>query len=221
MEHLAGFVTPERLGQMERVLDSRTRFITVVLENIFHSHNASAVIRSCDCFGVQDVHIIEGLYKFKTNLGIAKGADNWLSLSSYNQGVGEEPAKDCLQQLKARGYRIVATALSEGSVPIQDLPVDQKIALCYGTEDTGLSDTILSLADTRVKIPMFGFTQSLNISVSVALSLNELSKRIRGEHSDWQLSEEERQEIKFNWLCQSVRNAKAIMDRFLQERSVG
>lgn len=221
-DHLASFVSPRRLGLIASIVAARTRYLTVVLENIAHPFNASAVLRSCDCFGVQDVHVIEKENTFETVPGITMGAAKWLTVQRYTQTSANtaDPTTRCLQQLRAQGYRLAATTLREDSIPIQEVPLDDKVALCYGVEGTGLSDLAHEMADLHVKIPMVGFTQSFNLSVTVALTLYELTTRLRQSSRPWALTPAEQQDVELGMLLNSVREGELVAHRFLQDHGI-
>ncbi len=215
IDYLAGYVTPARIEKMRRVLDRRTRHLCIVMEDIYQSHNASAVLRSCDCFGIQDVHIIENKNRYQVNPDVALGASKWLSIHKYNQQ--SHNTADCLKQLKQKGYRIVATSPHKDDCLLEDLAIDQKTALLFGTELKGLTTSALEMADAFMKIPMTGFTESLNISVSAAICLYHLAPRIRSSQVNWQLSEAEQAEILLEWIKTSLKNPQAMIDRFARE----
>ena len=208
IEHLAKHITDHKLQLFEHVLKFRTRHITVVLENIFQPHNASAVLRSCDCFGIQDVHIIENGNKYETSSGVDMGSSKWLTLQRYNQEANNTVT--CIEALKKKGYRIVATTPHTNDCLIHELPVDQPIALMYGTEMSGLSELALQHADAFVRLPMYGFTESFNISVSVALSLFELTERMRKSSVHWQLSADEKTDLTLEWVRKVLRNSAKV-----------
>ena len=168
VEHLLQFVTPERQVRMEQVIEHRTTHIRVVLENIYQPHNASAVMRSCECFGIQHLHVIENSNAFTVNPDVAMGASNWINLHRHRDSDADNTAA-CLRELRKSGYRIVATSLDSTSVPLTELPLEEKTSLWFGTEELGLSKQVLQEADAHVHIPMQGFTQSFNISVSAAM----------------------------------------------------
>lgn len=211
--YLSGFITPRRMEKMRMVLSQRTRHITVVLEDIYQSQNASAVLRSCECFGVQDVHIIENRYAFELNPEVVMGASKWLTLSRYQDHENNTLA--CLDHLKHQGYQLIATTPHKDDFTPATLPLDQKTALLFGTEMEGLSDEAREMADGYMQIPMSGFTESFNISVSVAVSLYHLMNRIRSSFDvAWQLPEEEGNDILFEWMCKSVKNADALIRHF-------
>ncbi len=212
---LSDYVTPQRLLRMQKVLKKRTRHLCVVMEDIYQSHNASAVLRSCDCFGIQDVHIIENQNTYQVNPDVALGASKWLTLRKYNSL--EDNTENCIRKLKDNGYRIVATTPHENDCLLEELPVDQKTALLFGTELHGLTQQAIDLADGYVKIPMVGFTESFNISVCAALCLYHLSPKIRNTVPQWQLPDEEKADVMLEWLQQSVSNPESLMLHFKRQ----
>ncbi|MCD8483045.1 MAG: RNA methyltransferase [Verrucomicrobia bacterium] len=206
------FVTEEKRAKMESVLALRTSFIRVVLEDVFQPHNASAVIRTCECFGVQNLHVIEKEHRYRPNADIARGATNWISLHRHKRTPGSEPPTlACLRKLRSMGYRIVATAPGDGSLSIRELDLSSPLALCFGTEWAGASDELLAEADIKAHIPMLGFTQSFNVSVSVALCLYELIGRLHRDRDDWSLSDAEKDELRLAWRKQTVRFSERIL----------
>jgi tRNA (guanosine-2'-O-)-methyltransferase len=216
LNYLLEFISENKRNKFDEVIRLRTRYLTIVLEDIFQPHNASAVLRSCDCFGVQDVHIIENSNKYQVNPDVALGSSKWLNLLQYNSS--EHNTHACLKTLKSRGYRIVATTPHENGFTLDELPLDQKTALVFGTEMRGLTDEALKMSDAFVKIPMYGFTESLNISVSAALCLYHLTEKLRSSHIQWQLDEYEVIETKLAWARQVVKNSDLIVSRFLKEQ---
>ena len=209
IDYLSEFVTPERRRRMEQALAERTRYLTVVLEDIYQSHNASAVLRSCDGFGVQDVHIIENRNRYQLNRDVALGTSQWLTLSTYSEQ--EHNTLAAFETLRGRGYRIVATAPHRSAWNVQEIPIeDGPIALVLGNELDGLTDVALQHADEYLRIPMRGFVDSFNISVAAALFTHFLSYRIRAAGLPWQLSAEEQQEIRLAWLRRSVRRVESV-----------
>lgn len=203
----------ERNKLMDKVLAERTRYITVALENIYQPHNASAVLRSCDCFGIQDVHIIENSYQYEFNPHVSLGAAQWLNLHRYSALENNTPA--CIQKLKNEGYRIVATTPDEKAVSVHDFDVAKgKFALLFGTEKFGLTQVACDLADEKIRIPMYGFTESFNISVSVSLCLFHFTERIRSEKINWQLSDDEQINILLDWYRNTITNSEKIERKF-------
>ncbi len=208
---LREFVTQRRWDLFQHVLQYRTRYITVVLEDIYQPHNASAVLRSCDCFGVQDVHIIENRNKYRVNPEVSMGSHKWLSLKRYQ---GKDASIKAIETLRSLGYRIVATTPHTDDVSLEDFDLRKgKIALFFGTELEGLTQEVLDNADEYLKIPMYGFTESFNISVSVAIILHHLTWKLRDSDLPWQLGDAEKELILLDWLKQSVRGSEQILKR--------
>lgn len=211
---LSEFATDKRNEQFRNVIANRTRYITVVLEDIFQPHNASAVLRTCDCFGVQDVHIIENENKFSVEEGVAMGSSKWLTLHKYNKESFN--TIDAINSLKKKGYRIVATTPHTNDVPLADLNVEKgKIAVLFGTEMHGLTKQALEHSDEFLRIPMFGFTESFNISVSAALVMHNLVMRVREQNAHWKLTEPEAQELLLSWLKKSIKSSKQLEEKFM------
>jgi tRNA (guanosine-2'-O-)-methyltransferase len=210
--HLRQFVTGGRYQKFIENVQFRTRHLTIVLEDIYQPHNASAVLRTCDCFGIQDVHIIENRNTYQVNPDVALGSSQWLDLIKYN-GPGGNTVK-CLQHLREKGYRIVATTPHKDDYTPDSLPLDQKTALVFGTELEGLTPEALSMADDFIRIPMVGFTESLNISVSAAIIIQSLSNRLRSSGINWQLTPAEQDHILLGWLKQSVKKSEIIIREF-------
>jgi tRNA (guanosine-2'-O-)-methyltransferase len=216
LEKFYEHISDNKKEKFDTYVQDRTRHVTVVLENIFQPHNAAAVLRSCDCFGVQDVHIIENFNKYEPNKEIDMGSSKWLDTIKYSRT--ENNTTECIQALKAKGYKIVATTPHTDDCMIEDLPLDQPIALMFGTELTGLTDEALEQADAYVRLPMYGFTESYNISVSVALALFSVTERMRkDENVNWELSEDEQDSVKLGWAKQVVKHSEKV-EKILSER---
>lgn len=208
-DYLSGFVTDRRFSLFNSVVENRTRYVSVVLEDIYQPHNASAVLRSCDCFGVQDVHIIENNNLYEVNPDVALGSSQWLTLHRYNSS--SDNTLGCLSDLKKKGYRIVATTPHHGAVTLDEFDAGKgKFALMFGTEKEGLTQLALDYADEKVKIPMYGFTESFNISVSAALCLFHFTSVIRTQGIKWQLTEEEILDVQLEWLRTSIKGSEEI-----------
>ncbi len=218
IEYLSEFVTEKRLAKFNEIIDSRTRHVTIGLEDIFQPHNASAVLRSCDCLGIQDVHIIENNNKYDVNPDVALGSSKWVTLCKYNNA--ENNTLDCINKLKSQGYKIFATSSHINDYDIDQVDLQDKIALFFGTELNGISKDIAENADAFVKIPMYGFTESFNISVSAAICLYSLTTRLRKSNIAWQLSEKEKLEIKLQWLKNTIKDANALEAKFKKKFSV-
>ena len=213
IEHLSQFVTGVRKERLQEVLQNRTRHITVVLEDLYQTQNISAVMRTCDCYGIQDAYIVENRNEFEIHKDISMGADKWLTLHHYPHS--EHNMKQCIDDLHAKGYTVVATLPDEKKTTIHDLPINQKTAFLFGTELTGLSDEAIQYADCNALIPMYGFTESFNISNSAAIILSNFSERLRHSDVDWKLSQNEQDEIYLEWLKKSLRDPDAMIKHFL------
>ncbi len=212
---LSSFLTDERKANFKRVLQHRTRHITVVLEDIYQSHNASAVLRTCDLTGVLDVHIIENYNAYTVNPDVALGSSKWLNLHRYNQQKNN--TLSTFKQLRKAGYKIVATTPHKESQQPANIDLSQKLALVFGTELTGLSDLAIADADAYLRIPMYGFTESYNISVSAALVLFTLTERMRKEKINWQLSEADYFQTLLDWTRRSIHKSEVIEEQFLKQ----
>lgn len=214
LDYLMGFISENKQSKFKEIIMFRTRYITVVLEDIFQPHNASAVLRSCDCFGVQDVHIIENKNTYKVNEDVALGSSKWLSLIRYNKT--NENTLEAYQKLRDKGYKIIAACPHERGCLIENLSLDNKIALVFGTELEGLSSQAIHGADGHIKIPMYGFTESFNLSVSVALSLFHLTEKLRKSDIDWKLTNHEMIDVQLNWARNVIKKADVIEKDFLK-----
>ena len=210
---LTPFITDERKQRFEEVLAYRTRHVTVVLEDIFQPHNASAVLRSCDLRGIQDVHIVENNYQYDVNPDVVMGSNKWLNLYHYNKVDFNTP--EVFDRLHEQGYQIVATCPHRDDFTPETLPLDQPIALVFGTEKLGLSDYAVEHADKHVRIPMFGFTESYNISVSAALLIYTLTNRLHNsENISWHLSEEEKDALRLEWTRRTLSRIRQYERKF-------
>ena len=217
--YLGGFVPPERRGRVERVLAARTRHLTVVLEDIYQTHNASAVLRSCECFGIQDVHVIENRNAYSVNPDVVQGASKWLDLIRYNDNDGDNTRR-CMEELRASGYLLLAATPHREDCTVDEVPVDKPTAVMFGTEELGLSAGALESADLFVRVPMFGFTESFNISVCAALMLRELSRRLRAR-GGWELTPEEKEDLRLRWYRKMVRGSEQLERRFAAAGAAG
>jgi tRNA (guanosine-2'-O-)-methyltransferase len=210
---LSACATESRVEQLRRVLASRTRYIAVCLEDVFQPQNASAVLRSCDAFGVQDVHIVEQRNPFTLHRSVARGSDKWLTLHRYGR-QHEQPMPAAIACLRSLGYRLAATTPRKGCAPLDELDLKKgKVALMFGAEHAGLSDAALSAADELVTVPMYGFVESLNLSVCAAIALRQLAQQLRRQGVAWQLGDDEREELLLAWLKKSVRHSEQILRR--------
>lgn len=208
ISYLTQFITENRKNRFDSVINDRMNYLQIVVEDLYQGHNASAVIRSCDCFGIQYMHFIENKNTMKVNNEIALGAGSWVTVNKHNN------TKQCLNDLKKQGFKIVATSPHKNDCTIDTLPINQKIALVFGTELNGITQDVMDVADEFVKIPMYGFTESFNISVSAALCMYELTTRIRKNLSNYHLNENEKIDVYLDWLKNSIEKSDAIIAEY-------
>ena len=215
-EYLAEYITDNKKGKIEKVMKERTRYMTVVLEDIFQPQNASAVVRSCDCFGVQDLHVIENKFRYNVNPKVVMGASKWIDIHQYGSELdGKNHTKSTLKSLKNKGYRIVATTPHTDDVSLEEFDVSTPFALVFGTEYEGISDDVREEADEFLKIPMYGFTESFNISVSASLCMQHLSFKMRNEGVDFRLSDEEKEILLLRWYKKIVTSSEQLKEVYL------
>ena len=213
VEYLKEFVVDERRKLFETKIQDRTQHITIVLENIFQGRNISASIRSADCFGIQDVHIIENDNIFNDDSEVSMGAEKWITTKRYNQNKNN--SIEAIKELKSKGYQIIATSPHNSDCNLYDLDITKgKTALFFGSEVRGCSKDTLRLADKRIKIPMYGFTESYNISVSVSLCLQHLSYKMRQSNINWRLQKGQQDKVMLEWLRNSIKAASSIEETF-------
>ena len=208
LNHLESYLTAKRLQRFNSVLDQRTKHFTVATEDVYQLHNTSAVIRSCDVFGVQEVNIVEEVNTKRIDREIAMGAQKWVDLNRFHS------VKDCISNLKAKGYQIVATTPHAEDCDLYDFDVTKKSCFFFGRETEGLSDEVIQQADCFLKIPMVGFTESLNISVSAAIILQHATSKLKKTEIDWQLTEEEKLEKRLDWCKKTIKSYDEIVERF-------
>ncbi|GAA4271459.1 RNA methyltransferase [Aquimarina gracilis] len=212
LEYLESFLTPRRLDLYKKVLSKRTNHFTVAIEDVYQLHNTSAVIRSCDVFGIQNVHVIEEVNRKRIDREIAMGAQKWVDVNRY------PTTRECLRELKKNGYQIVATTPHDVSMALTDFDITKPSAFFFGREQQGLSEVVLEEADCRLHIPMVGFTESLNISVSAAIILQHVTSELRKTSIDWKLSEEEMLEKRFDWTKKVLKSHEQIIARYEQNK---
>lgn len=208
LAYLEGFLTENRKERFADVLANRTNHFTIAVEDVFQFHNTSAVMRSCEVFGIQEINIVEQRFGKDIDKEIAMGAQKWVDINKF------ENITDCIDTLRAKGYQIIATTPHNDSCLLHDFDVTQKSALFFGTEKEGLSDDVMRNADGYLKIPMVGFTESLNISVSAAIIIQDITTRLRQSNVNWQLSDMELLEKRLVWAKNSIKDIKRIEERY-------
>lgn len=206
--YLSEFILPERFATLKRAVENRTDYMTLLAENMFHPQNASALVRHCEAFGVQNLHTVETLCTFNPNVNIVRGTDKWIDIHRHPSTL------DAIKSLKAEGYRIVATSPHRQSCTPESFDVTKgKFAIVLGTEKTGISDEVIAEADEFLKIPMCGMVESLNVSACAAIIVYMLSERIRHEVKDWRLSEERELRTLHRWMKEAVADADRLLKR--------
>ena len=208
-EYMKGFLTEERIEVLRRTLSERTRYMTILTENTFHPQNASALVRHCEAFGLQDLHTVETRCKFNPNVNIVRGTDKWVDITRHDS------TEEAIKTLKGAGYRLVATTPHRESCTPETFDVEKgPFCLVFGTEHAGVSDEIIEAADEYLRIPMCGMVESLNVSASAAILIYMLSQRMRLSSSiDWRLTEDDAREMMFRWVMSSVKDAERILER--------
>ncbi|ASB51214.1 RNA methyltransferase [Alkalitalea saponilacus] len=218
IEFLKTLKSEDRISTFEKVLDQRTNYFTVLMENIDHPHNISAVLRSCDCFGVQNVNLVDDRAEYSVNRKVAMGSSKWLTLTKYTKHQNNK--RKALEDLKSMGYRLVVTTPDEGAVSIQDFDISKgPAAFVFGTELTGVSPEASEMADEYLTIPMYGFTESLNLSVSVAIILQTVTSKLRNSSIYWGLPDHEKELVMLNWLRKSTPRIEIVENRFFNQIS--
>lgn len=209
VEYLETYLTENRIERFNKVLDNRTKHFTVATEDVYQLHNTSAVMRSCDVFGIQELHVIEEHNVKRIDREIAMGAQKWVDL------VRHHSTKEAIKSIKSQGYQIVATTPHEEGCDLADFDITKKSCFFFGRETQGLSDEVLINADCFLKIPMVGFTESLNISVSAAIILQDVTQKLRVSNFEWQLSKTEKLQKRFDWCKKTIKSFDDILERYL------
>lgn len=209
VEYLETYLTENRIERFNKVLDNRTKHFTVATEDVYQLHNTSAVMRSCDVFGIQELHVIEERNVKRIDREIAMGAQKWVDL------VRHHSTKKAIKSIKAQGYQIVATTPHEEDCELADFDITKRSCFFFGRETQGLSDEVMNNADCFLKIPMVGFTESLNISVSAAIILQDVTQKLRTSNIKWQLSETEKLQKRFDWCKKTIKSFDDILERYL------
>ena len=208
IEYLESFLLESRINTLNNALDMRTEYLTVMTENMFHAQNASAIVRHCEAFGVQNIHTVEEDCPFLPTLNIALGTDKWIDIKRH------ATTAEAIKDLRSEGYRIIATTPHQQSCTPETFDVKRgKFVLVFGTEKTGVSKEIMAEADEFLQIPMCGMVDSLNVSASAAILIYMLSQRMRLECDDWHLSDEKRTRTLYDWYRFAVRDSEALLER--------
>ena len=189
-------MTPERCARLDAVLAMRQPDLTVFAENLHKPRNFSAMVRSCDAVGINEMHVLPGEDDLRTHWNTSQGAEKWMNIRTH-----DSPEVAC-RYLKSKAFQLVAAHLSDTAVDYHEVDYTQPIALVLGTELFGVSDTTLSFVDQLISIPMMGVTQSLNVSVACAVVLYEAQRQRQAEgmYDSCQLDKETLEKQRFEWL---------------------
>ena len=219
-DYLANFVTEHKKSKIEEILAGRTRHVTLVMENLHKAHNGSAVLRTAECFGIQDIHIIEPANKYKVNPYVTRGSSKWIDVQKH-VGTGTEGVAKCYAYLRSKGYSILATAPSDKGLQLEEVNVNHKIALIFGNEFEGLSDYALKHADATISLPMYGFTESFNISVTAGICLHTLIGNLHKSEINWRLTDEEKEVLRLQWYKRVIKHSDVFERNFFKELQEG
>jgi tRNA (guanosine-2'-O-)-methyltransferase len=206
--YLENFISENRQKRFLEILQNRTKHFTVVVEDVFQMHNTSAVMRSCEVFGIQEINVIEQRYSRVIDSQIALGAEKWVDVNQFAN------SETCMESLRNQGYQIIATTPHNESCLLHEFDISKPSALFFGTEKEGLSEAVMQQADGFLKIPMVGFTESLNISVSASIILQDITNRLRLSSVDWQLSQKEIFEKRLDWTRKTIKDIENVEQRF-------
>ncbi|WP_339888422.1 RNA methyltransferase [uncultured Flavobacterium sp.] len=210
LTYLEGFLTDNRKQRFLDVLSKRTKHFTIAVEDVFQMHNTSAVMRSCEVFGIQELNVVEQRFGKAIDKQIAMGAQKWVDINEHSS------SQACIDSLRQKGYQIIATTPHNESCTIENFDITKPSAIFFGTEIDGLSDEVMQQADGYLKIPMVGFTESLNISVSAAIIIQDITNRLRNSNIEWQLSDEELLEKRIDWARKTIKDIKNVEGRFYE-----
>jgi tRNA (guanosine-2'-O-)-methyltransferase len=212
LHYLEGFITENRKEGFLRVLQNRTKHFTIAMEDIFQLHNTSAVMRSCEVFGIQELNVIEQKFGKRIDTEIAMGAQKWVDVFRFNS------VQSCMDEMRSKGYQIIATTPHDESCFLHEFDISKPAALFFGTERDGLSQEVLDQADGFLKIPMVGYTESLNISVSAAIIIQDITTRLRQSAINWHLTEDEILEKRLDWTRKTIKDIEFIERKYLENQ---
>lgn len=216
IEYLKQFMLEERFDKMQNVVNQRSEYILPVLENVVQTQNAGAVVRTCECLGYNKLCVIENENEFALHKDVVMGAQKWIDICHYN--TMRINTLQCIQEIRDNGYRIVATTPHEGGVSLEDFDLQKgKAAIIFGTESTGISQKVVNNADEFITIPMSGFTESFNLSVSAALVLYTLRQKLEKSSIDFKLNDNLRNNLLLDWIKKSIRDSEKIIAHYYSQ----
>jgi tRNA (guanosine-2'-O-)-methyltransferase len=212
--YLKEYLTAERLKLIEDTSAQRTRHISFGLEDVYQEHNAGALVRTCECFGIQDLYVIENHHEFRASPNISRGSYKWINSIYFRRS--EDPIQDCIANIKSKGYRLAATTPGRNSVPLEELNLETPTLFFFGKEKHGLDQQIIDAADVQTHIPMSGVTESLNVSVAAGVTAHHITSRLKSSDIPWQLSEEDLLDLRIEWTLHSIRSPKMLLRNYLR-----
>ncbi len=207
--YLKQFLTEERLQKIEKLSAESSDFVLPVMEDVYQFRNAAAIIRSVEACGFHKVVAMEARNVFDPNLTVTKGAENWVEVEKMAHTL------ESLQEIRTRGYKLVAVSPEKNAKMLPDFQIKESVALIFGTEWKGVSDNFLNFCDETLAIPMYGFTQSFNVSVAAAICCYDLKQKLEKSGIHHQLSEEKRLELMIKWAVNSIPSGELILEKFL------
>lgn len=213
-EYLKQFLTEERLKKIEHFSPESSDFVLPVMDDVYQFRNAAAIIRSVEACGFHKVIAMEEENVFNPNLTVTKGAETWVEVEKMPKNI------DSLQQIKSRGYKILAVSLEKNAVMLPDYQITEPIALVFGTEMAGVSEEVIDFADETLAIPMFGFTRSFNVSVAAGICMYELKQKLINSNIDYKLSEEKLLKMKIRWAVNSMQSGQQIFQKYLRDNNI-
>lgn len=208
--YLTELITPQKLTKIENLAKNRSQFIVPVIEDIYQFRNAGAIIRSMEAFAFQKLIALEKNNKFIPEGAVARGADKWITIQFMKSG------RESLLEIKKAGYQLVAVSPEKQAVNLSDFEITKPLALIFGTEFEGVTQETLEIADECIKIPMYGFTESLNVSVAAGISFYEMRKKLENSNLEWKMTEEEMLDLKIKWAKASVSSGEEIAEHYLK-----
>ncbi|TXF75087.1 TrmH family RNA methyltransferase [Chryseobacterium sp.] len=210
-EYLKQFLSDERLRKIEHYAQESSDFVLPVMEDIFQFRNAAAIVRSVEACGFHKIVAMESENIFNPNLRVTKGAETWVEVEKMPHTL------DSLQEIKNRGYKILAVSPEKNAVMLPDYDLREPVALVFGTEKEGVTKEILDFADETLAIPMYGFTKSFNVSVAAAICFYDLKQKLIKSGLDYKLSEEKLWQMKVRWTVNSIQSGEQIFRKYLAD----
>ena len=217
IQQLAPLLTSGRKKRIDEVLSKRTKGICVLLEDIYQGHNISAVLRTCDTLGIQNIYIIQDSNKITLSKGISLGSEKWVTMEIKTKNLSK---KEYIKSLKKLGFKIIATVppSKNKSISLEKFKIKKKMIVAFGNEEKGLSKDILEESDSLISISMDGFNESYNISVSCAIVMNQLISEAKKSNKLTYLSNNERKKLRFDWYLKSLKNSSKVIKNLAKSK---